>query len=321
MSADLPLQWGVDLTEDESVDLVVPVQLRHYPDVYLGLAVVFPYEPEAGAQRLVITEADARALHAALGTALAEGPAKYDDALPQESAVVNPTSVPKSVPGRRAEVHVVEDVVEVDDDDAALLREALLEAVDDAVDRLHLIRRIASDLKLDVRRGEDHPRDSTVTVTAMVDGDADGRVLAQKLCEGLIQGQCDGHEAVPVQVERELPDLERRLHDASPSAGESAEPGLASTLSVGEERAAGARNEEALAAAPVGRFSRSINPAALRSIRELAGVRSGDLARAAGISPPFLSNIEAGRKTPSPTVLHALAQRLGVPIDAITQAT
>lgn len=96
---------------------------------------------------------------------------------------------------------------------------------------------------------------------------------------------------------------------------------MASTLSVGEERAAGAQNKEAPAAAPAGSYSRSINPAALRSIRELAGVRSGDLARAAGISPPFLSNIEAGRKTPSPTVLHALARRLGVPIDAITQTT
>ncbi|WP_373370671.1 helix-turn-helix domain-containing protein [Brachybacterium paraconglomeratum] len=131
------------------------------------------------------------------------------------------------------------------------------------------------------------------------------------------RGGCD----LRVSLDLYVSDDERRSHDASPSAGEGAEPGLASTLSVGGERAAGARNEEAPAATPAGDCSRSINPAALRSIRELAGVRSGDLARAAGISPPFLSNIEAGRKTPSPTVLHALAQRLGVPIDAITQTT
>ncbi|MGO2361185.1 MAG: helix-turn-helix domain-containing protein [Brachybacterium tyrofermentans] len=64
-----------------------------------------------------------------------------------------------------------------------------------------------------------------------------------------------------------------------------------------------------------------MNPAALRAIRELAGVKSGDLARAAGISHSFLSNIEAGRKQPSPSVTHTLARRLGVPIDAITVPT
>lgn len=87
MSADLPLEWGVDLTEDESVDLVVPVQLYHLPDVYLGVAVVLPDEPEAGAQRLVLTESDARALHAALGAALnasgARRPAPIDDQEPK----------------------------------------------------------------------------------------------------------------------------------------------------------------------------------------------------------------------------------------------
>ena len=62
---------------------------------------------------------------------------------------------------------------------------------------------------------------------------------------------------------------------------------------------------------------RMLGPA-VKAMRELAGIKQSDLAVACDISPGFLSNIEAGRKQPSPVVARAVANRLGVPIDAIT---
>lgn len=64
---------------------------------------------------------------------------------------------------------------------------------------------------------------------------------------------------------------------------------------------------------------RVINGAAVRAIRELLGVRHGVFAIECDITPGYLSNIEAGRKQPSPAVQRAIANRLGVPLDAITQ--
>ncbi|MGY1773548.1 helix-turn-helix domain-containing protein [Blastococcus sp. SYSU D00813] len=63
---------------------------------------------------------------------------------------------------------------------------------------------------------------------------------------------------------------------------------------------------------------RRANGSAIRAIREAVGIKHGDLARTAGISAGYLSNIEAGRKQPAPDVMRALADRLGVPLDAIT---
>lgn len=57
---------------------------------------------------------------------------------------------------------------------------------------------------------------------------------------------------------------------------------------------------------------------AVRAIREALGIRHGDFAISCDISPGYLSNLEAGRKQPSPAVAVALAGRLGVPLDAIT---
>lgn len=64
--------------------------------------------------------------------------------------------------------------------------------------------------------------------------------------------------------------------------------------------------------------TRRANGSAIRAIREAVGIKHGDLARTAGISAGYLSNIEAGRKQPAVDVLRAIATRLGVPLDAIT---
>ena len=60
-----------------------------------------------------------------------------------------------------------------------------------------------------------------------------------------------------------------------------------------------------------------INPAALRAIRERSGLSIRALAEQAGIQQPHLSNIEAGRRRPSPEVAKALAGALKVELVAI----
>jgi len=63
---------------------------------------------------------------------------------------------------------------------------------------------------------------------------------------------------------------------------------------------------------------RQINGTAVRAMRELLGVKHGVFAIDCDISPGYLTNIEAGRKQPAPSVQRAIADRLGVPLDAIT---
>lgn len=63
---------------------------------------------------------------------------------------------------------------------------------------------------------------------------------------------------------------------------------------------------------------RQINGSAVRAMRELLGVKHGTFAIDCDITPGYLSNIEAGRKQASPAVQRAIADRLGVPLDAIT---
>lgn len=63
---------------------------------------------------------------------------------------------------------------------------------------------------------------------------------------------------------------------------------------------------------------RKVNGAAVRALREALGVPHGILARDVEISAGYLSNIEAGRKQPTPAVARRIADRLGVALDAIT---
>lgn len=60
-----------------------------------------------------------------------------------------------------------------------------------------------------------------------------------------------------------------------------------------------------------------INPVALRTIRQRSGLTVTALAEAAGIRQAHLSNIESGRRRPSPELALALAEALQVPLMAI----
>lgn len=57
---------------------------------------------------------------------------------------------------------------------------------------------------------------------------------------------------------------------------------------------------------------------AVRAIRESLGIAHGKFAVDIQISPGYLTNIEKGRKQPSPAVTKAIANRLGVNLDDIT---
>ena len=56
----------------------------------------------------------------------------------------------------------------------------------------------------------------------------------------------------------------------------------------------------------------------VRVFREYRGLTQAELAEAAAISVPYLSQIEARRRRPSTAVLRRLAARLGVTIDDLT---
>ncbi|MDS1269694.1 helix-turn-helix transcriptional regulator [Lipingzhangella sp. LS1_29] len=59
-----------------------------------------------------------------------------------------------------------------------------------------------------------------------------------------------------------------------------------------------------------------VNPHALRALREKDQQSQVALARATGISPQLLSDIEAGRRS-GRLHIRALAQALGVPLSAL----
>ena len=60
-----------------------------------------------------------------------------------------------------------------------------------------------------------------------------------------------------------------------------------------------------------------VDPAVLRALRAQRGLRQADLARLAGLSAPYVSQLEAGERAPSPVVVKALAEALGVSVDAL----
>jgi transcriptional regulator with XRE-family HTH domain len=53
----------------------------------------------------------------------------------------------------------------------------------------------------------------------------------------------------------------------------------------------------------------------IRDLRAKRGIRQESLARAAGVSPSYLSRIEAGQREPSPPLLTALARAVGSSVD------
>jgi transcriptional regulator with XRE-family HTH domain len=65
-------------------------------------------------------------------------------------------------------------------------------------------------------------------------------------------------------------------------------------------------------------MARNTNGAALRSIRELAGVKQKTLAAHLGIKPSTMSQVESGRHNLHPEKLRKAADYLGVPLGAIS---
>lgn len=63
---------------------------------------------------------------------------------------------------------------------------------------------------------------------------------------------------------------------------------------------------------------RQANGFAIRAIRELQGLSVSALAPRCGVSQGYLSYVELNKKPPSLTVLRAIADQLGVPIEAIS---
>ena len=59
--------------------------------------------------------------------------------------------------------------------------------------------------------------------------------------------------------------------------------------------------------------------ATLRTLRMIRGWRADDFATEIGISRPYLSNIEAGRKAVTPQIIANAAKALDVPQVAITR--
>ena len=60
-----------------------------------------------------------------------------------------------------------------------------------------------------------------------------------------------------------------------------------------------------------------VDPKEVRRLRERRGWHQKDLARAAGLSKPYISQLESGTRVPSPMVAAALARALEVPVDKL----
>jgi transcriptional regulator with XRE-family HTH domain len=58
--------------------------------------------------------------------------------------------------------------------------------------------------------------------------------------------------------------------------------------------------------------------ATIRALREAHGLKIAELAYAIGISRPQLSNIELGARRATPQVCRAIADKLNIPLAAIT---
>lgn len=58
--------------------------------------------------------------------------------------------------------------------------------------------------------------------------------------------------------------------------------------------------------------------ATIRAIREAHGLKLVELARAIGVSQPYMSNVEIGEKMASPRVCRRVADTFGIPLAAIT---
>lgn len=60
-----------------------------------------------------------------------------------------------------------------------------------------------------------------------------------------------------------------------------------------------------------------VDPVVLRALRIHRGLRQADLAERAGLSAPYVSQLEQGLRTPSAVVVKALAAALEVDVDTL----
>jgi transcriptional regulator with XRE-family HTH domain len=67
--------------------------------------------------------------------------------------------------------------------------------------------------------------------------------------------------------------------------------------------------------------TRKLNGTAVRVIRELLGVRNGDLALRIQVTPSTVTHIERADRQVSAETQRRLADALGVPLEAITYPT
>lgn len=58
--------------------------------------------------------------------------------------------------------------------------------------------------------------------------------------------------------------------------------------------------------------------ATIRALRDAHGLKIVELARAVGVADSHISNVEAGRRTPSMALCRRIAETLGLPLAAIT---
>lgn len=106
-------------------------------------------------------------------------------------------------------------------------------------------------------------------------------------------------------AEQRIPSLEHPCADDTPS-GSPTDPASA------PERGRGAREPEPL--------WRHLLGGELRRLRQERGETLGGIARRAGISPQYLSEVERGAKDPSSEMIAAIAGALGVALVDLTRA-
>lgn len=68
-------------------------------------------------------------------------------------------------------------------------------------------------------------------------------------------------------------------------------------------------------------MKRQLNGAAVKALREALGISLRSMARDIDRDPGFISRVERGLDQASPATHVAIAKRLGVPLDAITNVT
>ena len=57
----------------------------------------------------------------------------------------------------------------------------------------------------------------------------------------------------------------------------------------------------------------------IREVREEKGLMQKELAQLAGVSPPFICDLEANRRGAKPETLERIAEALGVSVDQLIQ--